>query len=38
MNTEIALSKEEKIHTEDSYKYSPSEIESLAMEAGLIKA
>ena len=34
MNTEIALSKEEKIHTEDSYKYSPSEIESLAMEAG----
>ena len=38
MNTEIALSKEEKIHTEDSYKYSPSEIESLAMEAGFNKS
>ena len=38
MNTEIALSKEEKIHTEDSYKYSPSEIKSLAMEAGFNKS
>ena len=34
LDTEIEISKGEKIHTEDSYKYSPSEIESLALKAG----
>ena len=38
LNTEIEISKGEKIHTEDSYKYSPSEIESLALEAGFNKS
>ena len=38
LNTEIEISKGEKIHTEDSYKYSPSEIESLALEAGFSKS
>ena len=38
LNTEIKLSKGEKIHTEDSYKYSSKEIESLAFEAGFRKS
>ena len=38
LNTEIEISEGEKIHTEDSFKYSPSEIESLALEAGFSKS
>ena len=38
LDTEIEISKGEKIHTEDSYKYSPSEIESLALKAGFSKS
>ena len=38
LNTEIEIGKGEKIHTEDSYKYSSAEIESLAMKAGFSKS
>jgi dimethylhistidine N-methyltransferase len=35
LGLEVKLSAGEAIHTENSYKYSPAEIESLATEAGL---
>ena len=38
LNTEIEISKGEKIHTEDSFKYSSTEIKSLALEAGFSKS
>ena len=38
LDTEISFSKGEKIHTEDSYKYSCKEIEGLALQAGFSKS
>ena len=38
LNTVVEIRKGERIHTEDSYKYSPSEIKSLALEAGFSKS